>query len=129
MYEIHFRHDLNLLDIVWRGLFTPDAVERYAHDVKAQFITQGFSPGYLLRIDMRDSGVQPQDVLAVFRDQFAEGRFPRAARIAIVTDSVLASLQVRMEMRQPYLQIFSDAAEALDWLVTPHPIDGQAGAG
>lgn len=119
MYDIFFRHDINLLDIAWHGQFDGEGVAAYARDVKARFVQEGFSPGYLLRMDMSDSAVQPQEALAAFRDHLGEGLFPRASRIAIVTASVIAKMQVRREMTQSYLRVFADADEALAWLLDP----------
>ncbi|MFC3443606.1 STAS/SEC14 domain-containing protein [Sphingobium rhizovicinum] len=117
MYEIRFRHDINLLDIAWHGLFSSDAVAAYAREAKARFAAEGFSPGYLLRMDMSHSAVQPKDAVAAFREHLGEGKFPRASRIAIVTPSVIAKMQVRREMTQPYLRIFEAAEPALQWLL------------
>jgi hypothetical protein len=118
MYDILFRHDINLLDIAWHGLFTGEEVAAYAREVKARFVAEGFSPGYLLRMDMSRSAVQPQEALAAFREYLGEGNFPRASRIAIVTPSAIARLQVKREMTQSYLRIFETAAPALTWLLT-----------
>lgn len=119
MYDIHFRHDINLLDIAWHGQFSNEGVAAYARDVKARFVQEGFAPGYRLRMDMSGSAVQPQEAVAAFREHLGDGLFPRASRIAIVTSSVIARMQVRREMTQDYLRIFSDADEALRWLIAP----------
>lgn len=124
MYEIRFRHDINLLDIAWHGLFNSEEVAAYARDVKARFVAEGFSPGYLLRMDMSQSAVQPQEAVAAFREHLGEGNFPRASRIAIVTSSAIARLQVKREMTQSYLRIFETAPAALDWLLKG---DGEPG--
>ncbi len=121
MYDIYFRHDINLLDISWHGLFSGESVAAYARDVKRRFVAEGFSPGYRLRMDMRRSLVQPQDAVAAFREHLGEGLFPRASRIAIVTPSAIAKLQVRREMTQSYLRIFTDAEEAFVWLMEAQP--------
>jgi hypothetical protein len=71
MYTIIFRHDLNLLDIQWSTIFSPDAVSAYARDVAMQFGHNGFRPGYRLRMDMTDSGLQPREALARFANSFA----------------------------------------------------------
>ncbi|MEC3911660.1 STAS/SEC14 domain-containing protein [Sphingobium sp. CR2-8] len=124
MYDIEFRHDINLLDIRWHGLFSSDGVAAYAREVKARFVLEGFAPGYLLRMDMTDSAVQPQDALAAFREHLGEGKFPRASRIAIITPSAIAKLQVRREMTQEYLRIFASAQELLAWLLEPVLVAG-----
>lgn len=121
MYEINFRTDINLLDIAWHGLFDGETVAAYARDVKSRFVREGFSPGYRLRMDMSGSAVQPQEAVAAFRDHLGEGQFPRASRIAIVTPSAIARLQVRREMTQSYMRIFPDAGPALAWLLEADP--------
>jgi hypothetical protein len=68
---------------------------------------------------MSGSAVQPQEALAAFREHLGEGKFPRASRIAIVTPSAIAKLQVRREMTQDYLRIFAVADDALAWLLEP----------
>ena len=120
MYEIDFRRDINLLDISWTGLFTPQAVRAYAESLTDQFRWSGFRPGYRLRIDMSRSAIQTQDALAAFRQQFTG--FPVASKIAIVTPSALARLQVRREMQQSYLRLYDSADPALDWFAEKAPI-------
>ena len=69
---------------------------------------------------MSRSAIQPQNALAMFRTHFAG--FPQARRIAIVTASALARLQVQREMTQSYLQIFDRADTAFAWLTQDAPI-------
>ncbi|WP_242122748.1 STAS/SEC14 domain-containing protein [Sphingobium sp. Sx8-8] len=115
MYLIDFRHELNLLDIKWTGTFTDRAIADYARLLKRRFLEEAFQPGYLLRMDMSDSAVQTREAL----DSFARnlGDFPKARRIAIVTPSVIARMQVRRIMTQPYLRIFDLPDPALRWLL------------
>ncbi len=115
MYAFDFDRGFELLDVRWFGLFCPREVARYAAAVRRRFDEMGFAPGYLLRIDMADAGVQSQNALVAFRREFAG--FPPATRIAIVTQGKLAALQVLREMRQPYLEIAATADAALDWLI------------
>ncbi len=115
MYRVAFRKELNLLDIEWLAMFEPRTVGDYARKLREQFDVEGFAPGYLLRMDMRRSGVQAQDAVAAFRRHFAG--FPVASRIAVVTESALAKMQIRREMTQPYLCIFTRAETALTWLL------------
>ncbi|MDG2535497.1 STAS/SEC14 domain-containing protein [Sphingomonas sp. HITSZ_GF] len=121
MYRVAFRKELNLLDIEWLAMFEPDRVGDYARKLRDQFDAEGFAPGYLLRMDMRRSGVQGQEALQAFRRHFAG--FPVASRIAVVTESAVARMQIRREMTQPYMQIFDRAESALTWLL------GRGGAG
>lgn len=114
-YSIHFDHGIGLMDVAWHRFFAADDVGPYADECKARFLAEGFQPGYLLRMDMSASAVQPQDAVAMFRTHF-DG-FPRARRIAVVTTSAIARLQVRREMTQPYMQIFDTADAAMKWLL------------
>ena len=125
MYSITYRPTLNLLDIAWHGLFTPDAIAHYAQAVWDRFRAEGLRAGaYRLRMDMSQSAVQTQEALAAFRAQFQD--FPRASRIAIVTPSAIAKLQVRREMTQSYLRLFETADEALAWLAADDAPAGPA---
>ena len=58
---------------------------------------------------------QAQEAVRAFRRHFAG--FPQASRIAVVTESAIARMQVRREMTQPYLRIFARAESALAWLL------------
>ncbi|MET4896302.1 STAS/SEC14 domain-containing protein [Sphingomonadaceae bacterium jetA1] len=114
MYNYTFRHDLDLLDIQWTGLFTPEVAERYAREMIDAFRRSGFAPGYRLRIDMSMIRVQPADAIMVVHQNLRE--FPRASRIAMVTPSAIARHQILRLMTQPYLRIFDTPEPALDWL-------------
>lgn len=118
MYAFAFRHDLNLLDIQWTGLFTPDIAQRYAREVIDGFRRSGFVPGYRLRIDMSAIRVQPAESIMVVHQSMRD--FPRASRIAMVTGSAIARHQIRRLMTQPYLRMFDEADEALAWLTSPN---------
>lgn len=115
MYKYSFDHDLNLLDIAWKGPFTPEGVQTYARELLVRFAQEGFAPGYLLRMDMSGSATQPKDALPIFEAEFRD--FPKAARIAIITPSAITRLQVKRIMTQPYLRIFAQADEGLAWLL------------
>ncbi|WP_137899360.1 STAS/SEC14 domain-containing protein [Sphingomonas sp. 2SG] len=123
MYAITFRHDLNLLDICWTGLFDEAGVDAYADELLRRFREAGFRIGYRLRMDMSGCSVQPVEAAAAINRRL--GNFPRASRIAIVTGSAITRLQVKRFMTQPYLRIFAAAGEALDWLVAS---DGEVAA-
>jgi hypothetical protein len=99
MYSIRFQPALNLLDIAWTGVFTPQEVSDYAKDCLARFIDEGFAAGYLLCIDVRNSTVQPRETLASFEESFRD--FPKASRIAVITSSALYRLQILRIMTQP----------------------------
>lgn len=79
MYRVAFRRELNLLDIEWFAMFEPDAVGDYARKLRDQFDAEGFAPGYLLRMDMRRSGVQAQDAVAPSAATLPASRWPAAS--------------------------------------------------
>ena len=115
MYSIVFRHDLNLVDIKWTGLFDQPSVDAYADELIRRFREEGFRTGYRLRMDMSGTSVQPVDAAQAINRRL--GAFHRASRIAIVATSAITRLQVRRFMTQDYLRIFDCAAAALDWLI------------
>ncbi|WP_293872928.1 MULTISPECIES: STAS/SEC14 domain-containing protein [unclassified Sphingomonas] len=115
MYSIVFRHDLNLVDIKWTGLFDQPSVDAYADELIRRFREEGFRTGYRLRMDMSGTSVQPVDAAQAINRRL--GAFHRASRIAIVATSAITRLQVRRFMTQDYLRIFDCADAALDWLV------------
>ncbi|MDY0959866.1 STAS/SEC14 domain-containing protein [Sphingomonas sp. CFBP8993] len=117
MYAFEFRHDINLLDIQWTGLFTPEIATRYARELIDAFRRSGFRPGYRLRIDMNATTVQPKD--AIMTVHHALQGFPRASRIAMVNRSAIGRQQIRRLMTQPYLRVFDNAEDSLAWLTAP----------
>jgi len=117
LYAFEFRHDINLLDIQWTGLFTPEIATRYARELIDAFRRSGFRPGYRLRIDMNATTVQPKDAIMTVH-QALQG-FPRASRIAMVNRSAIGRQQIRRLMTQPYLRVFDNAEDSLAWLTAP----------
>lgn len=103
-----------LLDIKWFGRFDRDAVSDYALAVKYEFLRNNIRSGYLLRMDMLESGAQTDDALPAFRRSFKW--FPKAHRIAIVTGDLLTQQQVKQDMRQSSLRFFDYPEPALRWL-------------
>ena len=124
MYTIRFQPERSLLDIAWHSIFLPDQVPDYARQCLQQFLAEGLKPGYLLRMDMRESAVQPRDTLASFASSFRD--FPKASRIAVITASALQRMQVLRVMTQPYLRVFDDADAGLAWLLDAPASDDQA---
>ncbi|MET3710334.1 hypothetical protein ABIC65_001014 [Sphingomonas trueperi] len=115
MYTIRFQPEHSLLDIAWHRILLADQVPDYARQCLQQFLAQGLKPGYLLRMDMRKSAVQPRDTLDSFARSFRD--FPKASRIAVVTASALQRMQVLRVMTQPYLRVFDDPDQAMAGLL------------
>lgn len=114
MYRIEYRRDLNLLDIVWSGLITPEEILEYVEDCRRHRVREGFTSGYRLRITLADDlHALPQETLKVLSGAFAN--FPRSGRSAIVTRSAIARLQIKRALMAHH-RIFESSAEALEWL-------------
>lgn len=115
MYTIQYRADLNLLDITWSGLFTPDDMATYAQECRACWRREGFTDGYRLRIVLSDGQPLPQETLNVLADAFTD--FPKAGRTAMVTASAIARMQIKRAMMEPHMRVYDTAETALDWLL------------
>lgn len=118
MYRYRFVKSCNLLDIEWHGLFEADTVAAYDAALRAAFAANSFQAGYRLLIDMLASGVQAQASLQRFRAAFVD--WPRASRIAVVTQSALHRLQIQRELPFSIVRIVPTREAALAWAV-----DGQ----
>lgn len=77
MYTIDYRRDLNLLDISWTGLFTPQEMTDYAEECRGCWRREGFKEGYRLRIMLSDDQPLPQGTLVVLADAFTD--FPASS--------------------------------------------------
>jgi len=114
MYHITFVASRQLISVKLTGLFSAGEVERYVADLRDRFLRHRFKAGYLMLIDTSECTIQPQDVLLALQEHMAS--FPKASRIAVVTGSSLARMQVRRVMHQPYLRIVATAREGHQWL-------------
>lgn len=117
MYAFDFHRDINLLDIRWTGLFTPEIAARYAGELTEAFRRSRFRPGYRLRIDMSAITVQPREAIMTVHEALQD--FPRASRIAMINSSAVGRQQIRRLMTQPYLRVFDTAEDSQDWLTAP----------
>lgn len=114
MYTIQYRYSLNLLDITWVGLFTPEDMIRYIADCRLCWCREGIRDGYRERIVLSDDQPLPQGTLAVHAGAF--GDFSVPYRTAMVTKSTIAQMQIRRTMRRANLEIFDTPEAALAWL-------------
>lgn len=117
MYTVRYRRELDLLDITWSGLFTPEEMIDYAEECRACHRRERFREGYRLRIVLDDDRPLPQATLEILSGVFTD--YPKAARIAMVTRSQLCRLQIKRAMMEPHMQIFETSEAALEWLLTP----------
>jgi hypothetical protein len=115
VYTIQYRRDVDLLDITWAGLFTPEDMNRYAEECRACWRREGSREGYRLRIVLSDDQPLPQGTLAVLADAFTD--FPASCRTAMVTASAIAKMQIWRTMMVPHMEIFDTPEAALKWLM------------
>jgi hypothetical protein len=106
---------MNLLDITWTGLFTPDDMIRYIDDCRLCWRREGIRDGYRERIVFSDNQPLSQGTLAVHSGAFTD--FPVPSRTAMVTKSAIARMQIRRTMPMRQLEIFDTPEAALDWLM------------
>ena len=117
MYSIRYVRELDLLDISWSGLFTPEGMTSYVEDCWACWKREQFRAGYRLRITLEDGQPLPQDTLRVLAGAFAD--FPKSRRAAMVVNGAVAGMQIRRAMMEPHMRIFETSEAALEWLLSP----------
>ena len=115
MYAIQYVRELNLLDISWSGLFTPEDMAAYANDCWTCWRREQFPTGYRLRITLEDGQPLPQETLRILAGAF--GGFPKSSRTAMVANGAIARLQIRRAMMEPHMRIFDSSDAALEWLL------------
>lgn len=117
MYAIRYQANVNLLDVTWTGLFRASDMTDYARDCRACRTSAGFTDGFRLRIVLSDDQPLPQEALAVLASAFDD--FPKPSRLAWVTASSIARLQIKRAMMWPYTRIFETPEAAMEWLIEP----------
>jgi hypothetical protein len=116
MYQITFTPSQQLISVKLGGLFGTVEIGHYIKDLRHEFLQHRYKAGYLMLIDTTDCAIQPQEVLGALQEHMAT--FPKAGRIAVVTGSSLARMQVRRVMKQPYMRIVDTSAAGMKWLLT-----------
>ena len=110
-----------LLRVTMRGLWSLETVEEYrraALAAAARMTSSGCASGSILAlVDARDGSAQQQDVIAAYRDRMSGGDLV-PGRLATLVSSMLFKRQVE-RIGLPNQRLFTDEAEALDWLLTP----------
>jgi len=124
LYAIEYKRDLDLLDISWSGLFSPDGVAQYANDCRICWQRERFRDGFLLRILMSDGQPLTQDALQTMKSVFAD--FPKPRRIAMITRGAISRLQLKRALMLPNMQIFDNSDLALAWLLERNPDRGES---
>lgn len=115
MYAIETDPTRNLIAVRLGGLMTVAEIASYFTELRRRFIEDRFRPGYRILIDVTACTAQTQDMLTAMGQHMAT--FPKAGRIAMVTESSVARLQIRRLMTQSYASVFATVDEATDWLL------------
>lgn len=122
-YTVRFRPELHLLDTVLHNVLTLPQAEAYMDERARGYAEHGFRAGHLMRMNMGEHPAQASDVVAYMLDRVRD--FPIPGKIAVVTSSAIAALQVRRAVYpiDGNRRTFADPAAALAWLL--EPIDGE----
>lgn len=116
MYGIHVNASSNLIEIEFKGLLAPDEAAAYIAAVRHAMVTRGLKAGYRMLIVISDCPIQPQDTIKVLAEHIEA--MPKASRIAVVTGSSLAKMQMRRLFKQPYARIVSDEVDGRAWVLS-----------
>lgn len=122
-FDIDIDPTRNRVHIVYRGGWNRAKVERFSAELEIAMLRMqagGARRGdYLVLIDQREQGIIPQDVMPYF-DALIAGTAPLARRIAVLTNSALARMQVkRVTGPASQFRLFVSAAEAWAWIDEP----------
>lgn len=115
-YTIAFDPGPKIIRIVLRGFWTPEIMTSYL-DALDQFNAascQHFGIARLL-VDRRESPVQSAEVHKVAEMRY--GVVEANHRLAMVTESSLAQMQMRLGIQLEHMRFFTDPAEAEAWLL------------
>jgi len=115
-FSVHTQSDRGLLILELSGFFTVEEVAAFAAERDAALATLGMPPNrHVTLCDVSECKIQPQDIVETFRAMLIDPRVA-AARLAIVTGSSLARMQVRRLVDRPNLAFFPSRGEAERWL-------------
>ncbi|RYY28988.1 MAG: hypothetical protein EOP62_01335 [Sphingomonadales bacterium] len=118
-YTVSIDRFRKLLRVSLGGFFSVSDVVSLERDKRAALadLNCGRNQHYTL-VDVSACKLQPQDVVAAFQVAIADQRF-MARKIAFVTESSLARMQVRRIVQRPDADIFTTLAQAEAWLFEP----------
>jgi len=113
-----FRTDpaIGLIRITMSGLFTPADVAAFLAARDEAHAALGCAPNQHLTLnDLRGMKIQPQEIVAEFREMLAAPRY-RSRRLAFVIGPTLARAQLMRALGTRQVRCFEDPAEAEAWL-------------
>jgi len=115
-FSVQTDPERGLLIFELEGFFTVDAVASLAAERDAALAKLGTEPNrHVTLCDVSRCKIQPQEIVEAFRSMLIDPRVA-AARLAIVTGSSLARMQVRRLVDRPNLAFFPSRRQAEVWL-------------
>ena len=115
-----FRIDpaLGLVRITMSGLFTPADVAAFLAARAEAHARLGCAPNQHLTLnDMRGMKIQPQEIVAAFRDMLADPAY-RSRKFAVVIGATLARAQLMRALGTRRIACFETPEEAEAWLLS-----------
>lgn len=120
MYGIDVNPEARIVRAHLSGFFTTEEVAAFGRDEQAAAASLGAGLSFGLLLVSTDAMAQSQDVVAAFRGLFYDLPI-KATRIAVVTQSVLLTMQLRRMADPARTRVFTDQSAASRWLAeTPY---------
>lgn len=111
----------DLIRIHLAGFLTQDGVTAFFKARNAAHRELRCGPNQHITIaDVRGMAVQAQELVHRFQSMLADPAY-RSRRLAIVTPSSLARMQVQRAAGNPHARFFTDPDEAEAWALEPEP--------
>ena len=119
MYKIDIDAAHRLLQIQLAGYWDLEELERFEAARRTALAGTGWNAGeYVCLVDLREHGVQSQDVTArAHACLMAADTLPK--RLAIVVPGALAKMQVSRIVKDQKERFFDDPRNATAWLLEP----------
>ena len=121
-YEVTIEPRRKLLRVTLGGFFTVADVAALEAEKRAALVRLGCERNqHFTLVDVTACKLQPQDVVAAFKVAISDPRY-MARRLAFVTGSSLARMQVRRMLTRDDANIFDTCQKAEAWLFEPIPL-------
>lgn len=123
-YRIDFSEEAYMLCLTFDGFWTPLTVARFRAEITDTVtrLSATYRTFHML-IDQRSFGVQSLDTVRNLTEIFIETGQMHAGRVAVVTSSALARMQVERNLGDPRAKVFCDLESAKSWLTAATPAD------
>lgn len=119
-HEIAIDVERRFIAVRITGLLEVADVHAYVAELKERYAGKIGAGPYVMLIDISRCALQSQAVIDAFRTHIAA--FPKARRIAIVSGSATARMQMQQLLARDYLRYFDGYREASAWLLAdPEP--------